>query len=181
MAHQAVTFRAAGSLPADCIDRWARELARLSEAHARMELRQRIDKYLDEGHGGRPLADIRVAGLIQNALLHFDRERYLLHAWVIMPNHVHALLAPMAGHTLAEITHSWKSFTANRANGLLGRTGEFWQRESYDRFIRSEEHFAAEVGYMESNPVVAGLCRTPEDWPFSSASLRGSELPTGEG
>ena len=131
-----------------------------------------MDKYLDEGHGTRPLADARVAGLIQNALLHFDGERYQLHAWVVMPNHVHVLLSPIEGHSLTEITHSWKSFTANQANKLLGRTGEFWQRESFDRFIRNEEHFAAEVDYIERNPVAAGLCRTPEDWVFSSAGGR---------
>ncbi len=135
-----------------------------------------MDKYLDEGHGARPLADARVAGLVQDALLHFDGERYLLHAWAVMPNHVHVLLTPIEGHSLAKITHSWKSFTANQANRLLGRTGEFWQRESFDRFIRNEEHFAAEVDYIEGNPVAAGLCREPTDWAFSSASLRGDAV-----
>jgi REP element-mobilizing transposase RayT len=75
---------------------------------------------------------------VADALRHFDGERYRLVAWCVMPNHVHAVVQPAAGHVLEEIVHSWKSFTAHQANKLLGRTGPFWMAEAYDHLVRDE-------------------------------------------
>ena len=55
---------------------------------------------------------------------------------------------------------------------LLGRTGTFWHRDYFDRYIRSHNHLAAAIVYIENNPVKAGLVRMPEDWPWSSARTR---------
>ena len=63
---------------------------------------------------------------------------------------------PINGHTLEKITHSWKSYTANEANRLLGRNGAFWQPESYDHLIRGEEDLVHSVEYALSNPVPRG-------------------------
>src|SRR6266849_632314 len=81
---------------------------------------------LDQGYGTCHLADDRIAALVQNALLHFDGERYRLSAWVLMPNHVHLLAAPLAGHSLSNMMHSIKSYTAQQANKILQRNGRFW-------------------------------------------------------
>ncbi len=89
-----------------------------------------------------------------------------------MPNHVHVVLTPGEGHELSRILHSWKSFTANRINVLLGRSGRLWQEESFDHVIRSEEDLVKFIDYTENNPVVAGLCGLPDDWPHSSARFR---------
>ena len=89
-----------------------------------------------------------------------------------MPNHVHLLCTPVTGHSLEEIMHSLKSYTANEANKILGREGRFWQKEYFDRYIRNARHFAKVVAYIENNPVKARLCKKAEDWPFSSASFR---------
>jgi REP element-mobilizing transposase RayT len=89
-----------------------------------------------------------------------------------MPNHVHLLCTPAAGHDLAGIMHSLKSFTSNEANQLLGRKGRFWQKEYFDRYIRNARHFAKVVAYIENNPVKARLCEKAEDWPFGSAWFR---------
>jgi REP element-mobilizing transposase RayT len=89
-----------------------------------------------------------------------------------MPNHVHLLGAPAAGHNLAEIMHSLKSYTSNETNKLLGRKGRFWQKEYFDRYIRNARHFAKVVWYIENNPVKARLCEKAEDWPFGSAWFR---------
>ena len=90
-----------------------------------------------------------------------------------MPNHVHAVIWPMPGHTLSDLLHSWKSFTSSQANKLLHRTGhEFWQTESFDHWIRDDEEHARLVAYVENNPVKAGFCKVPEDWKWSSASGR---------
>jgi REP element-mobilizing transposase RayT len=123
-----------------------------------------------------------VGGLVEESLLHFDGARYRLHAWVVMPNHVHVVMTPLANISVSRIVFAWKSFTANRANTLLGRQGAFWQKDYFDRFIRDERHFQAAVNYVEHNPVVAGLCATPEEWRYSSAGHRpsgtGPELET---
>ncbi len=79
-----------------------------------------------------------------------------------MPNHVHVVFQPLAGHGLADILHSWKSFTAKKANRLLGRLGEFWQREYYDHLIRDGEEFQRIVRYVGENPRRAGL----RNWPW---------------
>jgi putative transposase len=70
---------------------------------------------------------------------------------------------------LSSIMHSLKSYTANRANELLGRTGQFWQHESYDHWIRDLDELERIVMYVMQNPVQAGLCATPTDWAYSSA------------
>jgi hypothetical protein len=88
-----------------------------------------------------------------------------------MPNHVHTLFSSEAGWTLSQIAHSWKSYTANECNRLLKRKGEFWQRETFDRYIRNEQHYENVVKYIKHNPVKAGLCARPEDWRWSSAYL----------
>ena len=61
-------------------------------------------------------------------LRHFDRDRYLLDAYVVMPNHVHALVEPIGQHSMADILRSWKSFTANAINRALDRRGTVWMR-----------------------------------------------------
>lgn len=93
-----------------------------------------------------------IAALIEGALKYFDGDRYDLFAWSVMPNHVHVLLRPRAGHELDEIVHSWKSFTAKEANRLLGRQGSFWQEEYYDHLIRDADDFNHQLRYVLENP-----------------------------
>jgi len=113
---------------------------------------------------GRPA----VADIVRGSLLHFDQERYYLGAWCVMPNHVHAVFTPLEGHEASDVLHSWKSFTAHKINRLLDAAGTLWERESFDHLIRSVEQYEAFVRYVEYNPVAAGLCATPEQWPYSS-------------
>jgi REP element-mobilizing transposase RayT len=87
-----------------------------------------------------------------------------------MPNHVHVLISLHKDFSLGSLLHSWKSFTANQANQLLGRSGSFWQREYYDRAIRSERQFEFTVRYIFNNPVKAGLCKEVYQWPWSGCS-----------
>ncbi len=174
---QSVTFRLADSLPQERLDEWKKELACLPPDEAAAERRKRIETYLDKGFGKARLRDARIAELVEDALLYFDGVRYRLHAWVIMPNHVHALFTPEPDFTLSDILHSWKSFTAKAANRILGISGDFWQEEYFDRFIRNEEHYWAAVRYIELNPVRAGLCTSPEQWRYASAIRRPRKAP----
>jgi len=166
---QAITFRLADSLPSVLLTRWSDELRHLPDDEASMKYRARIEQALDAGHGEGALRIPAVAALVEAAFLFFDASRYRLHAWVIMPNHAHVLITPLGGHTLSSITQSWKSFTAKKANVVLGRSGTFWAPEYFDRAIRDEAHYANAVAYFEMNPVKAGLCNEPEQWRFSSA------------
>jgi putative DNA methylase len=142
----------------------------LPEMNARqIALRRKIQQYLDAGYGRCWLRDERIAGLVQNAMLHFDDQRYRLLEWVIMPNHIHAILETREGHPLSDVLHSWKSFTAKEANRILRRTGPLWEPEYFDRYLRNSTHYFVAVRYLRPNPVKAKLCSRPEDWKFSSA------------
>ncbi len=132
---QFITFRLADSLPQVFLERWRKEFEKESDVDIDAALRRRIEIYLDRGFGACYLKDETIATIVQNAFLFFDDERYKLSSWVVMPNHVHILLTPFRGHTLARIMQSLKSFTANEANKILKRKGIFWQQESFDRFI----------------------------------------------
>jgi REP element-mobilizing transposase RayT len=182
-----VTFRLADSLPAHEIARLKHERkvileqARASKSpltwHEGESLLawycDKVEALLDAGHGTCWLSRTEVAGLVAGALKYFNQQRYELRAWVVMPNHVHAVVWPMPGHTLSEILHSWKSYTSSKANKFLNRTGEdFWQAESFDHWIRDDGEHARLVAYAENNPVKAGFCARPEEWTWSSASGR---------
>jgi putative DNA methylase len=166
---QAITFRLADSLPAHVLADMRAELQLLDDDALAVAQRVRFERLLDHGLGEARLGDPKVADIVERAFLHFDGVRYRLHAWVIMPNHVHVVATPFAEWELARIVHGWKSYSATMANRVLGRTGAFWSREYFDRVIRDEAHYANAVCYTTMNPVKAGLCRRPEDWRFSSA------------
>jgi REP element-mobilizing transposase RayT len=163
------------SIPQKVLKRWQVELQHFKEKPAKVWLQKRINRYLDQGYGECFLKQNSVATMVQDSLLHRMGSHYKLFAWVVMPNHVHSLLTPNAEIELSQIFKAFKSYTAHRANKILGRTGKFWFEEYYDRYIRNERHFRATVKYIENNPVKAGLCAKASDWPFSSAWFRRSE------
>jgi REP element-mobilizing transposase RayT len=169
---QFVTFRLGDALPAHLHAGWQKELLCRPEAEREAELHRLIEEFLDTGYGACHLRDPRVGSLVEGAILFFDGERYRLHAWVVMPNHVHALFTPVKGWSLSDILGSWKSFTSKEANKLLGRAGQFWQEDYFDRYVRNEHHFYRVVEYIELNPVKAGLCGEASLWPFGSARRR---------
>jgi len=98
-----------------------------------------------------------VSALVEDALHHFDGSRYVLDAYAVMPNHVHVLMKPLNPCGLPRILHSWKSFSAHRANLMLGRQGAFWQDESFDHVVRSAQQLAFYRKYIEENPSKAQL------------------------
>jgi len=153
---------------------------RICAAHAFRE----TDRLLDVSPGARWLADPRIASVVEDSLLYRDGRDYRLIAYVIMPSHCHIVFATgdvtgLRGHDVSRerITQSLKRYTAKQCNRLLGRRGEFWQPESYDRVVRDDAELERIVLYVEQNPVKAGLCQRPEEWSFSSAS-RGQDEGT---
>jgi REP element-mobilizing transposase RayT len=133
---------------------------------------QEGDDVLDRHFGSSFMRDPRCARIVAQTLLHGDGESYALHAWCVMPNHVHALLATPRDAELGAIVRTWKTFSARRINETLGRRGPVWARDYFDRYIRNDAHYESNKRYIEMNPVAAGLCDTPEAWPHSSAGWK---------
>ncbi len=156
------TFRLADSIPQEKLSLWENEKSAWIERNLKpwidaqeTEYFERfgklIDEYLDSGFGSCVLRENRHREIVENALRHFEGERYRLHAFVVMPNHVHVLFEPFSGFSVSEILHSWKRFSAREINRSLGKEGALWQKESWDRYIRNEKHFFNVAKYIEAN------------------------------
>lgn len=178
-----VTFRLADSLPRSVLEELEAERQNILTAttqagratlspsdERRLEelLSEKIQAKLDTGAGRCFLAERRIASVVAEALKHFNLTKYRMYAWCVMPNHVHALFRILEGNALAEILHAWKSFSATKANRLLGRSGAFWQREYYDHLVRSEDEFYRIVNYITENPNRAGL----RNWQWVGVELK---------
>jgi len=197
-----VTYRLAGTLPVAVIEQLKVTKNRLlkqktidsSFEHRRYVhkvLFAEFEKYLDTATQIEWLRVPKIASMIRQNLYHHDGEKYHLHSYCIMPNHVHVVLtpspenagilphvqtrigeAPDQGSPLSKIMHSLKSYTANEANKLLRRSGTFWQAESYDHWIRDDDELERIVNYVRTNPVAANLVSRPEAWYWSSCHDR---------
>lgn len=127
------------------------------------------DDLLDLGHGAALLRDDACAEIVEDALLHHDGAHYRLHAWCVMPNHVHVLATINRDADLGRIVRGWKSFSARLINEHRGRNGRLWAADYFDRYMRDGDHYETSKRYVEMNPVKAGLCAAPHDWRWSSA------------
>ncbi|WP_058554458.1 transposase [Thiohalocapsa sp. ML1] len=165
---QSVTTHLGDSMPRATLLRLMAETE-----HDDVARRRRLEDLLDAGHGACWLRRADIGALVEDALLAGDGEHYRLLAWVVMPNHLHVVIETLPAVALADVVRSWKGPTARAANLLIGRSGAFWERDYYDRYIRDDGHLAAVVRYVERNPVKAGLVARAEDWPFGSARRRG--------
>jgi REP element-mobilizing transposase RayT len=175
-----ITFRTADSLPAALCsdwrtrrDQWLRAhglnppdpdwhagLCRLETAAQRdfhLLFSARLQEYLDAGHGECLLKQPRLARLVTDALLFFDGQRYRVGDFVVMPNHVHLLVQLLGQTSLRAQCRSWKKYSAGQINRALGRHGHFWQGESYDHIVRSQEQFEFYRQYIAENPAKGGL------------------------
>ena len=158
-----VTFHLADSLPQTELE-WLRREKELwlrlnpephtdsqqQEYHERFT--QTVDHWLDAGYGQCILARQNCKAIMESSLLYFDGVRYELGQFVVMPNHVHAIVAPIGEHQLTRILHTWKSFSAHQFSRVLNSPGRIWHRESFDHIIRSAEHLAKFEAYIRSNP-----------------------------
>ena len=158
-----VTFRLADSLPQEKLQRWRAERDQWMQMHpephdeaARREyyelFPQRLQQWLDAGSGSCVLAIPEVKKLVEESLRHFDGERYRLHEFVVAPNHVHVLVSPSGEHTLSEILHSWKSFTAHK----ILKVAEWQSRPGSES---PEQHYTRRSG--KRNPSTTSSAARP--------------------
>lgn len=188
-----VTFRLFGTLPAPILRAYESESLRrvqrlrlenppdLGLQLYREEKRRfaRFDALLDQ-----KLTEVcylespELAQIVQESLLFFNGKTYELLISCVMPNHVHAVfdfspqLFPLGDapeipyRQLYEVLKVIKGYSARKCNERLGRTGAFWQRESYDHLIRDARELTNILAYVLNNPVKAGLPETAREWPF---------------
>lgn len=177
---QFVTFRLFDAVPAEIIDIWKQEMElqtlKTSSENKIVMLERKIEQYADSGKGSCFLKDNEIAKIVQDALFYYDKSRYSLISWCLMPNHVHVLLTPINNHSLSDIIHNWKSFTAHKSNRILNRKGKFWLTEYFDRYIRDDRHFNNVIDYIINNPVKSGLISKAEDWKWSGIKTNGFNM-----
>ena len=133
--------------------------------------RRKLEAWLDRGHGHCWLSNSGAADIVEKAMLSQDGKEYRLHAWTIMPNHVHVVVEVWEV-PLAKLINNWKGRSAREANQLLIRTGPFWQKDYFDALIRDEAHLKRAIRYTEANPVKADLVKAARDWRWNSARHR---------
>ncbi|HKL22112.1 MAG TPA: primosomal protein N', partial [Tichowtungia sp.] len=121
----------------------------------RQRFTERFEKWLDAGSGECFLKNSEVRSIVEASLRHFFNDRYFLHGYVIMPNHVHVLVSPVGEHTLSKIIKGWKSVSTREINALLERKGPVWQKESFDHIVRDADSLEHFIKYIDENP--AGL------------------------
>jgi REP element-mobilizing transposase RayT len=172
-----LTFRLADSIPSSLLVNLKAELfmkkgARTPEAMVleKDQYERKINALLDKGRGDCWLNNPDIAGIVVETLRQFDGEKYFLHAWTVMPNHVHVLFTLERLSSLSSIIQSWKGSTAFQANRILHRTGRFWQPEYFDRLVKTKRQFEFYLRYILNNPVKAGLCLEIQQWRWSGCS-----------
>jgi putative transposase len=152
--------------------RWRAQLAKLppaERARVHWSLFSLLDRELDHHFGQCVLSRPECSEIVAKSLHYFDDDRYMLTDFVVMPNHVHLLVAFRDEDSLLAQCESWKRFTAREINQLLGRRGEFWQVEQFDHLVRSSEHFEYFRRYVAENPKKARL--PPEKYRHYSKPL----------
>ena len=165
-----VTFRLDDALPASKIhelqvlrEEWERQSSAplTSETQEKIagKMTEQLEDWLDQGFGSCVLKDPDVSEKVVTRMHSGNGDCYELGCYVVMPNHVHAVIRPLVpgDHDLEDVMKIWKGGSAREINQHLKRRGTLWQRESYDRIIRDEEHLWSVIQYIGRNPAKAKL------------------------
>jgi len=113
---------------------------------------------------------------VLNSLRQFHNKRYEMFAACVMPDHVHLLIQPWPkrdddkGNTafwpLDELLHSIKSFSAHEINEIEKKSGSIWQKERFDRYVRSDSDLQEKFHYILRNPWDSGVAKQNQDYPW---------------
>ena len=179
-----ITYRLKFSLPHQLmvdyqkqIKDWYAELEDLSEDERKQKLKNKDKRFFDWYDQLLGLSsDIPyilhkdgIREIIQESFHHFDGVRYTLLGYCIMPNHVHVLISPMVQEdgnifSTSHIVYTWKRYTANAINKVLGKRGNLWQKECYDSLVKDKAGLGRVLEYIVNNPVKANLVKDWRDW-----------------
>jgi putative transposase len=181
-----ITYSLAGSIPVDIIIKLQKEyeekklnlVKKGSDMSNLVQIRkkhfQKYDNLLNKiSSGPKFLKNELIAEAVAGSLHYWDGKSLELICFCIMSNHVHLILRlfdqkektfPVYLH---KILQSIKQFSAKRANKILGREGQFWQRESFDYQVRDRNELFRIISYILDNPVKAGLCESRDQWKWS--------------
>lgn len=163
------TFRLADSVPQTLLNEWIRQRAAWLAHHPQPwsqtdtleyaeRFTERMDAWLDAGHGSCALRDPEARKLVEDTIMKFDGIRLHLDCVVIMPNHVHLIVKPNDDENVFKLVGGMKGYSARVCNALLGRTKQaFWMEDSYNRIVRDYHELRAFRDYIRRNPVEAKL------------------------
>jgi type I restriction enzyme R subunit len=177
-----VTCRLADSIPAHVLKMWAEDRRQWLATHGitdrlppsqwdalyqqipegvrrafEREQSRRFYVELDQCHGSCLLRAPEAAGIVA-AAMHFHHGKSLYCGdFVIMPNHVHWLVAPYPGRDLEDLVGSVKRYSAVRINKLVKRSGRLWQKESFDHIVRNAVQLDRFREYVKDNPAKANV------------------------
>lgn len=112
---------------------------------------------MDVGYGSCVFRESRFSQVMSSSLLHFQNRQCFTSCFVVMPNHVHAVMRPMTGYDLEDCLQRIKRYVSFHVNKALNQVGSLWEAESYDRIVRDEEHLWNVVQYIGRNPAKAGI------------------------
>ena len=112
-----------------------------------------------------PLTESTIASALLKSAEHYHNQaRWDCRLFLLMPDHLHALLAFPHDKPMGQVIRKWKAYQA-------GRLGIPWQGNFFDHRIRSPDELEEKAAYIRLNPVRKSLCRSEEDWPWSIACV----------
>ena len=173
----AITLRCKGSLP-KAVQTQLREIgAALEAVEPASEDAERfrrkhfaiLERALARADGFCPFKNAAAALHMMAFLEAYDYEGLSFNQWVIMPNHLHLITSPISCRGIEDFIAKWRRFKSRSAraiNQVLERNGPFWQSSWYDRWIRDPAELNKWSDYLAQNPMKAGLCVSPEDFPY---------------
>ena len=167
-----VSFHLADSVPQTQLEIWRAERQRLTELAKtagrpltteeiglmKRAYDEHVERYLASGYGSCLLRHAEAAEATKKTICQANGDKYALHEWCVMPNHVHIIVGGFTNAApIRDILQIWKSASAHRINRLLGRTGEVWHRDAYTRIIRDRDEYSRQMSYVWNNSESTGL------------------------
>ena len=168
-----VTFRLADSVAAPIWKKWKEQRTAWLTMHPKpwdsetqkdynAKFPAQMELWLDAGYGSCALDDPNLREQVVKSMHHFDGLHFTLGDYVLMPNHVHVLVTPHEGHTLAKILAGWKRVSGHAILLITGGAKPFWMAEDFDHVVRSERQLQHFRNYIAENPQKAKL--RPGTW-----------------
>ncbi len=133
----------------------------------KIRLFEKFDKAMASNSRNPLLTNCQIAQFITDMMKAEHGDKYNLHAYCVMPNHVHAIVEPLSRYELSKIVVYWKGSSAHKINKLLDRTGHVWAKDYFNHIIRSGTSYDSQVLYVKNNPIAAGL----NNWPWVGSCL----------